>query len=87
MTKSRAEQQRRIEAERRPAPKRSGELDLKLAVAHGLRADWFCRDRLGFEPDPWQAKLLCSRARSYRRILVTAKGFRRRQFGSERMPD
>jgi hypothetical protein len=24
---------------------------------------------------------------SYRRILVTAKGFRRRRFGSERMPD
>jgi hypothetical protein len=25
--------------------------------------------------------------KSYRRILVTAKGFRRRRFGSERMPD
>jgi hypothetical protein len=34
-----------------------------LAVAHGLRADWFCRDRLDFEPDPWQAKLLRSASR------------------------
>jgi hypothetical protein len=37
--------------------------DLKLAVLHGLRPDLFCADRLGFTPDPWQAKLLCSRAR------------------------
>jgi hypothetical protein len=28
-----------------------------------LRADWFCRDRLGFEPDLWQAKLLRSTSR------------------------
>jgi hypothetical protein len=38
-------------------------IDLNLAIAHGLRPDWFCRDRLGFEPDPWQAKLLCSRSK------------------------
>jgi hypothetical protein len=37
--------------------------DLNLAIAHGLRPDWFCRDRLGFEPDPWQAKLLRSTSR------------------------
>jgi hypothetical protein len=38
-------------------------LDLNLAIAHGLRADWFCRDRLGFEPDDWQAQLLRSTSR------------------------
>jgi hypothetical protein len=38
-------------------------LDLNVAVAHGLRPDWFCRDRLGFDPDPWQIELLRSRAR------------------------
>src|SRR6516164_11806413 len=43
--------------------KRPIELDLNMAVAHGLRPDWFCRDRLGFEPDPWQAKLLRSTSR------------------------
>src|SRR6516225_327516 len=37
--------------------------DLTLALAHGLRQDWFCRDRLGFEPDLWQARLLRSTAR------------------------
>jgi hypothetical protein len=37
--------------------------DLKLAVLHGLRPDRFCVDRLGFTPDPWQAKLLRSTAR------------------------
>jgi hypothetical protein len=37
--------------------------DLKLAVLHGLRPDLFCRDRLGFEPDPWQAKLLRSQSK------------------------
>jgi phage terminase large subunit-like protein len=44
-------------------PKRPSELDLNLAIAHGLRPDWFCRDRLGFEPDEWQARLLRSRSR------------------------
>jgi Terminase large subunit, T4likevirus-type, N-terminal len=38
-------------------------IDLNLAIAHGLRPDWFCRDRLGFEPDPWQAEVLRSRSR------------------------
>jgi hypothetical protein len=44
-------------------PKRPSEIDLNLAIAHGLRPDWFCRDRLGFEPDEWQARLLRSRSR------------------------
>jgi hypothetical protein len=44
-------------------PKRRTELDLNLAVAHGLRPDWFCRDRLGFEPDEWQSNLLRSKSR------------------------
>jgi hypothetical protein len=43
--------------------KRPSELDLNLAVAHGLRPDWFCRDRLGFEPDEWQTRLLRSKSR------------------------
>src|SRR6516225_9446175 len=43
--------------------KRRTEIDLNLAIAHGLRPDWFCRDRLGFEPDLWQARLLRSTAR------------------------
>ncbi len=38
-------------------------IDLNVAVAHGLRPDWFCRDRLGFDPDPWQVQLLRSRER------------------------
>jgi hypothetical protein len=38
-------------------------LDLNLAVAHGLRPDWFCRDRLGFEPDGRQVELLRSTAK------------------------
>lgn len=44
-------------------PRKPSNLDLNMAVAHGLRADWFCRDRLGFEPDPWQEKLLRSNSR------------------------
>jgi hypothetical protein len=43
--------------------KRPTEIDLNMAVAHGLRPDWFCRDRLGFGPDEWQARLLRSRFR------------------------
>jgi hypothetical protein len=37
-------------------------IDLATLVAHGLDPALFCRDRLGFEPDPWQAKLLRSKA-------------------------
>jgi hypothetical protein len=44
-------------------PKRLTEIDLNMAVAHGLRPDFFCGDRLGFEPDEWQARLLRSRSR------------------------
>ena len=43
--------------------KRPTSLDLNLAVAHGLRADWFCADRLGFVPDDWQGRVLRSRSR------------------------
>jgi hypothetical protein len=43
--------------------RRPTDLDLNLAVAHGLRPDWFCRDRLGFEPDEWQSNLLRSKSR------------------------
>ena len=45
------------------------DLDLHTAVAHGLFPDLFCRDRLGFEADPWQAKLLRSRSRQ---IIINA---------------
>src|SRR6516165_9916258 len=45
------------------------ELDLNIAIAHGLFPDLFCKDRLGFEPDPWQAKLLRSRSRQ---IIINA---------------
>jgi hypothetical protein len=37
-------------------------IDLATLVAHGLDAALFCRDRLGFEPDDWQARLLRSTA-------------------------
>jgi hypothetical protein len=37
-------------------------IDLATLVAHGLDAGLFCRERLDFTPDPWQAKLLRSRA-------------------------
>jgi hypothetical protein len=37
--------------------------DLISALAHGLDAALFCRERLGFEPDDWQARLLRSTAR------------------------
>jgi hypothetical protein len=46
-------------------------IDLNLAIAHGLRPDWFCRDRLGFEPDDWQVKLL--RAKSRQVILCMGR--------------
>jgi len=39
------------------------QIDLNTAVAQGLRADWFMRDRLGKTPDPWQERLLRSRAK------------------------
>jgi hypothetical protein len=45
------------------------DLDLNIAIAHGLFPDLFCKDRLGFEPDPWQAKLLRSRSRQ---IIINA---------------
>jgi hypothetical protein len=37
--------------------------DLISALAHGLDPALFCRERLDFEPDPWQARLLRSTAR------------------------
>ena len=37
-------------------------IDLTTLVAHGLDPALFCIDRLGFEPDPWQARLLRSGA-------------------------
>jgi hypothetical protein len=37
-------------------------IDLTTAVVHGLDAALFCRERLDFQPDEWQAKLLRSRA-------------------------
>jgi hypothetical protein len=37
--------------------------DLITALAHGLDAALFCSERLDFEPDDWQAKLLRSTAR------------------------
>ena len=38
-------------------------LDLALDLAHALDPVAFVQDRLKFEPDPWQARLLRSRAR------------------------
>src|SRR5438067_7594082 len=37
-------------------------LDLALDLAHALDPVAFVQDRLNFEPDPWQARLLRSRA-------------------------
>ena len=37
-------------------------LDLALDLAHALDPVAFVQDRLKFEPDPWQARLLRSRA-------------------------
>lgn len=37
--------------------------DLCLDFAHGADAVLFAQDRLGFQPDPWQAQLLRSAAR------------------------
>jgi len=39
-------------------------LDLALDLAHALDPVAFVQDRLKFDPDPWQARLLRSRARS-----------------------
>jgi hypothetical protein len=47
------------------------DLDLNIAVAHGLFADLFCADRLGFRPDEWQRRLLRSRSRQI--ILCTGR--------------
>jgi hypothetical protein len=49
--------------------KRPIDLDLNIAVAHGLFPDLFCKDRLGFDPDLWQMKLLRSRSRQ---IIINA---------------
>ena len=38
-------------------------LDLTLDFAHALDAVAFAEDRLGFRPDPWQARMLRSEAR------------------------
>src|SRR5262244_2073505 len=38
-------------------------IDLNTAIAHGLRPDWFMRDRLGKAPDIWQEQLLRSRSK------------------------
>src|SRR3954453_7072230 len=38
-------------------------LDLAVDLAHALDPVAFVQDRLKFEPDPWQASLLRSRAR------------------------
>jgi hypothetical protein len=37
-------------------------IDLATLVAHGLDPGLFCKERLDFVPDPWQAKLLRSKA-------------------------
>jgi hypothetical protein len=42
--------------------RRSMPLDLALDLAHALDPVAFVQDRLQFEPDPWQASLLRSRA-------------------------
>src|SRR5215469_15807462 len=47
------------------------DLDLNIAVAHGLFPDLFSKDRLGFEPDAWQRRLLRSRSRQI--ILCTGR--------------
>jgi len=44
-------------------------IDLNTAVAHGLRPDWFMRDRLSICPDRWQEQLLRSGARQ---IIICA---------------
>ena len=37
-------------------------IDLMTMVVHGLDAAAFCKERLGFDPDEWQTRLLRSRA-------------------------
>jgi Terminase large subunit, T4likevirus-type, N-terminal len=44
-------------------------IDLNIALAHGLRPDWFMRDRLGKAPDAWQAQLLRSKSRQ---VIINA---------------
>jgi hypothetical protein len=41
-------------------PRDTGSLSLGLDLAHALDPVAFAVDRLGFNPDPWQAQLLCS---------------------------
>jgi hypothetical protein len=43
-------------------PLDTGTLDLGLDLAHALDPVAFAIDRLGFQPDPWQAQLLRSRS-------------------------
>jgi len=44
-------------------------IDLNTAIAHGLRPDWFMRDRLGTTPDIWQEQLLRSRSKQ---VIINA---------------
>src|SRR6516165_5482224 len=41
---------------------RQQQIDIGRALAHAIDPVLFCRERLNFEPDPWQAKLLRSNA-------------------------
>ena len=40
----------------------SPQIDLGRALAHAIDPTLFCADRLGFEPDLWQAKFLRCKA-------------------------
>src|SRR5262249_42880599 len=50
-------------------PKSKLPIDLNTAIAHGLRPDWFMRDRLGTTPDIWQEQLLRSRSKQ---VIINA---------------